>query len=97
MFRRIGDLLCCTLMRRPHEELRWRRRRREMDKKTGEMSSQGGTDRESGRGCALKFTADVEDKTHFLPWLLGSKVNLNARERRVYLDLGANAFETSIQ
>lgn len=49
------------------------------------------------RGYALKFTADVEDKTHLLPWLLGSKVNLNARERRVYLDLGANAFETSIQ
>jgi len=28
-FRRIGDLLCCTLMRRLHEELR-RRRRREL-------------------------------------------------------------------
>jgi len=49
------------------------------------------------RSYALKFMADVEDKTHLLPWLLGSKVNLNARERHVYLDLGANAFETSIQ
>jgi hypothetical protein len=49
------------------------------------------------RGYALKFTADVEDETHLLPWLLGSKVNLNARARRMYLDLGANAFETSIQ
>ncbi len=48
-------------------------------------------------GYALKFTADVEDKTQILPWLLGSKVNLNERARRVYLDLGANAFETSIQ
>lgn len=48
------------------------------------------------RGFALKFTADVEDKTHVLPWLLGTRVDLNARERRVYLDLGANAFSTSI-
>lgn len=49
------------------------------------------------RGYALKYVADAEDKLQLLPWLLGNKVNLNLRERRVYLDLGANAFQTSIQ
>lgn len=49
------------------------------------------------RGYALKYVGDVEDKTHLLPWLLGNRVNLNLRERRVYLDLGANALQTSIQ
>lgn len=48
------------------------------------------------RGFALKFAGDVEDKTHVLPWLLGTRVDLNSRKRRVYLDLGANAFSTSI-
>ncbi|KAG0559066.1 hypothetical protein KC19_10G076400 [Ceratodon purpureus] len=49
------------------------------------------------RGFALKFVGDVEDKTMILPWLYGSKVDLNKRARRVYLDLGANDFHTSVQ
>eukprot|EP00246_Nothoceros_aenigmaticus_P009798 TRINITY_DN2567_c0_g2_i1.p2 TRINITY_DN2567_c0_g2~~TRINITY_DN2567_c0_g2_i1.p2 ORF type:complete len:352 (-),score=51.82 TRINITY_DN2567_c0_g2_i1:346-1401(-) len=54
------------------------------------------------RGWALRFStgamADaVEDRTHILPWLYGSRVDLNARARRVYLDLGANTFSSSIQ
>jgi FkbM family methyltransferase len=48
------------------------------------------------RGFSLRFAHDVEDKTHVLPYLLGSKVDLNRRSRRVYLDLGANSFGTSI-
>ncbi|MCO5567196.1 hypothetical protein L7F22_020884 [Adiantum nelumboides] len=48
------------------------------------------------RGFALRFARDVEDKTHVLPWLLASRVDLNCAKRRVYLDLGANAFSTSI-
>ncbi|MCO5586334.1 hypothetical protein L7F22_040273 [Adiantum nelumboides] len=49
------------------------------------------------RGYALRFVEDVEDKTHLLPWLLASKVNLNMRKRRVYIDLGANRFTTSVR
>lgn len=49
------------------------------------------------RGFALKYVSDVEDKTMVLPWLYGTKVNLNKCARRVYLDLGANAFSTSVQ
>lgn len=49
------------------------------------------------RGFALRFVEDVEDKTHILPWLLASKVDLNRRKRRVYLDLGANRFATSVR
>ncbi|KAG0609945.1 hypothetical protein M758_7G026400 [Ceratodon purpureus] len=49
------------------------------------------------RGYALKYVGDVEDKTMVLPWLYGTKVDLNKRARRVYLDLGANAFHTSVQ
>lgn len=49
------------------------------------------------RGYALKYTWDVEDKTHILPWLLGNRVDLNLRKRRVLLDLGGNMFNTSIQ
>jgi len=49
------------------------------------------------RGFALKYVDDVEDKFHLLPWVLGNKVNLNFRKRRVYLDLGANRFDTSVQ
>lgn len=49
------------------------------------------------RGYALRFVEDVEDKTHLLPWLLASKVNLNSRRRRVYLDVGANRFTTSVR
>eukprot|EP01018_Ginkgo_biloba_P003542 Gb_26060 [translate_table: standard] len=49
------------------------------------------------RGFALKFTSDVEDKTHILPWILGSRMDLNARGRRVYLDLGANRFASSVK
>lgn len=49
------------------------------------------------RGFALKFVTDVEDKTMLLPWLYGAKVDLNKRARRVYIDLGANAFHTSVQ
>lgn len=48
------------------------------------------------RGFSLKFVETVEDKTHILPWLLASKVDLNRRKRRVYLDLGANLFNTSV-
>nr|ABR17281.1 unknown [Picea sitchensis] len=49
------------------------------------------------RGFALRFADDVEDKTHILPWLLPSKaMDLHHRERRVLLDLGANAFSTSL-
>lgn len=50
------------------------------------------------RGYALKFTNDVEDKTHLLPWLLASKApELGLRKRRVYLDLGANRFASSVK
>lgn len=49
------------------------------------------------RGFTLQFVKDVEDKTHLLPWLYGSKVDLNVRSRRVFLDLGANNFHTSVQ
>lgn len=49
------------------------------------------------RGFALRFVEDVENKMHLLPWLYGSKVDLNARNRRVFLDLGANNFHTSVQ
>ena len=49
------------------------------------------------RGFALQFVHDVEDKTYLLPWLYGSRVDLNARKRRVYLDLGANNFHTSVE
>lgn len=49
------------------------------------------------RGFALKFVGDVEDKTLLLPWLYGSKVDLNRRRRRVFIDLGANDFHTSVQ
>lgn len=49
------------------------------------------------RGFALKFVGDVEDKTMVLPWLYGARVDLNRRPRRVYLDLGANDFHTSVQ
>ena len=49
------------------------------------------------RGFALRFVHDVEDKTHVLPWLYGSKVDLNVPKRRVYLDLGANNFHTSVE
>lgn len=50
------------------------------------------------RGYALKFTSDVEDKTHLLPWLLASKTaELGLRRRRVYLDLGANRFASSVK
>ncbi|KAG6553105.1 hypothetical protein Mapa_005443 [Marchantia paleacea] len=49
------------------------------------------------RGFALKFANDVEDRTHILPWLLGTKIDLNRRNRRVFLDLGSNTFASSIQ
>ncbi|KAH9317255.1 hypothetical protein KI387_019024, partial [Taxus chinensis] len=49
------------------------------------------------RGYALKFTDNVEDKTHLLPWLLASRTGeLGLRRRRVYLDLGANSFSSSV-
>ncbi|MCO5576125.1 hypothetical protein L7F22_029933 [Adiantum nelumboides] len=49
------------------------------------------------RGFALKYAGDVEDKAHILPWLLATRVkSLHRRERRVLLDLGANAFSTSL-
>lgn len=48
------------------------------------------------RGFALRFTGDVEDRTHLLPWILASKIDLNQRARRVFLDLGASYFNTSL-
>ncbi|XP_073387999.1 uncharacterized protein [Physcomitrium patens] len=48
------------------------------------------------RGYALKYVADVEDKTHILPWLLGNRVDLNLPRRRVLMDLGGNRFDTSV-
>lgn len=48
------------------------------------------------RGFALRFTGDVEDRTHLLPWILASKIDLNQRVRRVFLDLGASYFNTSL-
>ena len=48
------------------------------------------------RGFSLRFARAVEDKKHLLPWLLGSRIDLNQRSRRVYLDLGANSFTSSI-
>lgn len=49
------------------------------------------------RGFALKYVTNVEDKMQVLPWLYGTKVDLNKRARRVYLDLGANDFHTSVR
>ncbi|GLJ54260.1 hypothetical protein SUGI_1164040 [Cryptomeria japonica] len=50
------------------------------------------------RGYALKFSPDVEDRTHLLPWLLASRAaELGLRRRRVYLDLGANRFASSVK
>ncbi|KAL2641938.1 hypothetical protein R1flu_009525 [Riccia fluitans] len=49
------------------------------------------------RGFALQFVNDVEDRTHILPWLLGTKIDLNRSKRRVFLDLGSNTFASSIQ
>ncbi|KAL3678197.1 hypothetical protein R1sor_021153 [Riccia sorocarpa] len=49
------------------------------------------------RGYALRFAQDVEDRTHILPWMLGARVDLNRRKRRVFLDLGSNTFSSSIE
>ncbi|GAQ87076.1 hypothetical protein KFL_003290130 [Klebsormidium nitens] len=38
---------------------------------------------------------DVEGLGHIVPWLLGNQVDLNSARRRVFMDLGANRFETS--
>jgi hypothetical protein len=75
----------------------------EADGKTCKMLSQGSIiesldDIYNFRwGWALKYVKDVEDKHHLLPWLHGNRVDLNLSKRRVYLDLGANSFKSSIQ
>jgi len=75
----------------------------EVDGKTCKMLSQGSIiesldDIYNFRwGWALKYVKDVEDKHHLLPWLLGNRVDLNLSKRRVYLDLRANSFKSSIQ
>ncbi|KAL3701230.1 hypothetical protein R1sor_019252 [Riccia sorocarpa] len=48
------------------------------------------------RGVALGFTTDLDDKTHLEHWFLGTKVDFNKAARRVFIDLGANGFHTSI-
>lgn len=49
------------------------------------------------RAYTLGFVDYVEDKAFLMPWLLASKdTSLGERKRRVYLDLGANAFKTSV-
>ncbi|CAM6126289.1 unnamed protein product [Calypogeia fissa] len=48
------------------------------------------------RGVALRFTGDLDDKSHVEHWFLGTKVDLNQRKRRVFIDLGANYFHTSV-
>ncbi|CAM6029712.1 unnamed protein product [Sphagnum balticum] len=49
------------------------------------------------RGFSLKYVKDSEDRTHILPWLLRSDINLNLRKQTEYLDLGTNSFRTSIE
>lgn len=39
----------------------------------------------------------LEDRTHILPWLLRSDINLNLGKQTEYLDLGTNSFWTSIE
>ncbi|GAQ89698.1 3-phytase, partial [Klebsormidium nitens] len=46
-------------------------------------------------GYAYGQTDDVEDPSHLIPWLLGNQVDLKSASRRVFLNLGANAFDTS--
>ncbi|CAI5525132.1 unnamed protein product, partial [Closterium sp. Naga37s-1] len=49
------------------------------------------------RGWTLGFTEDVEDKTQILPLMRGAMdPTMHARERRVFLDLGAKEFNTSV-
>lgn len=49
------------------------------------------------RGFALNFTADVEDKTHLLPFLRAvHDPTLATRKRRVLLDLGGRDFGSSV-
>lgn len=49
------------------------------------------------RSYTLGFTDYVEDKTFLLPWLLAARDgSLAQRKRRIYLDLGANYFATSV-
>ncbi|CAI7756012.1 unnamed protein product [Closterium sp. NIES-54] len=49
------------------------------------------------RGWTLGFTEDVEDKTQVLPLMRGAMdPTMHARERRVFLDLGAKEFNTSV-
>ncbi|KAL2645318.1 hypothetical protein R1flu_012905 [Riccia fluitans] len=48
------------------------------------------------RGIALGFTNDLDDKYPLENWFLGTKVDVNKASRRVYIDVGANQFTTSI-
>lgn len=63
----------------------------------GQLIEKLDADNNFRRGYSLKHTGDVEDRMHILPWLMGSRVDLNAAPRRVYLDLGANSFESSVR
>lgn len=48
------------------------------------------------RGYTLGFTDNVEDKSHLLPYLRGSRdLQLSTGTRRVLIDLGSNKFQTS--
>ncbi|GAQ79019.1 hypothetical protein KFL_000220530 [Klebsormidium nitens] len=46
-------------------------------------------------GYAHGQTDDCEDPSYLIPWLLGNQVDLNSASRRVFLDLGAAAFNSS--
>ncbi|CAI5507322.1 unnamed protein product [Closterium sp. Naga37s-1] len=49
------------------------------------------------RGWTLGFVDDVEDKTQILPFLRANMdPTLHTRKRRVFVDLGANKFDTSV-
>ncbi|CAI6005155.1 unnamed protein product [Closterium sp. NIES-65] len=49
------------------------------------------------RGWTLGFVDDVEDKTQVLPMMRGAMdLKMHTRERRVYIDLGAKTFDTSV-
>ncbi|BBN11094.1 hypothetical protein MPTK1_5g08990 [Marchantia polymorpha subsp. ruderalis] len=48
------------------------------------------------RGVALGFTTDLDDKTQIEHWFLGTKEDLNQARRRVFIDLGANYFTSSV-
>ncbi|CAI5510220.1 unnamed protein product, partial [Closterium sp. Naga37s-1] len=49
------------------------------------------------RGWTLGFVEDVEDKTQVLPLMRGAMDRkMHTRKRRVFIDLGAKTFDTSV-